>query len=63
MWKIAPPNQLARSIWALYVKSQRDAAIKALATETDPQKRSALRAEADRYQMMLVTKEDTVDVA
>jgi hypothetical protein len=60
MWK-TPPSRWAWNVWALYVRAQRDAARKALATETDPQKRSSLRAEADRYQMMLLTKEDTAD--
>jgi hypothetical protein len=36
MWKIAPPNRMARSVWAFYVRSQRDTALKALTTETDP---------------------------
>jgi hypothetical protein len=46
-------SRRARRVWILDKKARRDAALKALATETDHAKRGSLKARADRYQAML----------
>jgi hypothetical protein len=46
-------SRLAWRVWILDKRARRDAALDALATETEPAKRDSLRAIADRYEAML----------
>jgi hypothetical protein len=41
--------KLTGTAWYTYMREQRDAATKALDTETDPKRQRSLRARRDRY--------------
>jgi hypothetical protein len=47
--------RLARSVRILYVKAQRDSVMKALATETDPERQLKLQSKLDHYQTILAS--------
>ena len=57
--KTATTRRLARSFWSLYTTAQLDTVLKALAVETDPDKRRLLQAQADRYYEQLLASEDS----
>ena len=45
--------RLARNISTLYIRDQLNAVLKALAAESDPEKRLLLKAQAERYEQLL----------
>ena len=53
--KTAATRRLAHSIWTLHTTAQLDTLLRALALETDPDKRRLLQAEADRYEQLLAS--------
>lgn len=55
--KTTATRRLARSIWTLHTTVQLDTLLKALALETDPDKRLHLQAQADRYEQLLASKD------
>jgi hypothetical protein len=55
--KTAATRRLARSIWTLHTTAQLDTLLKALALETDLDKRRLLQAQADRYEQLLASED------
>lgn len=51
--RTTPTRRLARSVWTLYTRDQLIAVLKALAVESNPDKRRRLQARANRYEKLL----------
>ena len=55
--KTTATRRLAHSIWTLHTTAQLDTLLRAVALETDPDKRRLLQAQADRCEQRLAPED------